>query len=85
MVRKGQLILSVAKRNYSVIHKEALAISWSVKNSNKNLLGQKFILDSDHSTLLYGENKGIIANRYRIGDFLLQYYYELQYIKGKQN
>lgn len=54
-------ILNSTERKYSVIHKEALALYWTIKKFSQYLLGRKFILASDHKPLLalFGENKGI--------------------------
>jgi len=44
-----------------VIHKKALAIYWAVCKFYQYLMGNKFILCSDHKPLkaLFGEHKGI--------------------------
>ena len=53
--------LTKAEKNYSVIHREALAIYWGVQKFYQYLKGVKFILQSDHKPLkaLFGEEKGI--------------------------
>ena len=54
-------VLKKAEKNYSVIHKEALAIYWAVQKFYQYLVGNKFILCTDHKPLLalFGENKAI--------------------------
>lgn len=84
-------ILRNSEKNYSVIHKEALAIYWGVNKSYQFLMGNKFILCSDHKPLqaLFGENKGIpqlAAGRLqRWALFLSGFSYKFQYIKGENN
>lgn len=84
-------VLKNSEKNYSVIHKEALAIYWGVNKFHQYLLGNKFILCSDHKPLqaLFGENKGIpqlAAGRLqRWALFLSGFDYSFQYIKGEKN
>jgi len=54
-------ILNKTEKNYSVIVKEALAISWTVRKLSQYLLGRRFILVKDHKPLLaiFGEKNGI--------------------------
>lgn len=83
--------LTTSERNYSVIHREALAIYWSVLKFNQYLLGRKFILASDHKPLLvlFGENKGIpIMGASRLQRWALvlsEFDYTFEYIKGTTN
>lgn len=83
--------LNKAEKNYSVIHREALAIYWATQKFYQYLKGTKFILQSDHKPLLaiFGENKGIpqmAAGRLqRWAYFLSGFDYELQYVKGIHN
>ncbi|XP_045471780.1 uncharacterized protein K02A2.6-like [Harmonia axyridis] len=83
--------LNKAELNYSVIHKEALAIYWGVQKHYQYLLGNSFTLCSDHKPLLalFGENKGIpqmAAGRLqRWALFLSGFNYHFQYIKGSEN
>jgi len=55
-------VLHEAEKNYSVIHKEALAIYWAVCKFYQYLMGNEFIPCSDHKPLkaLFGEHKGIL-------------------------
>ncbi|XP_045463872.1 uncharacterized protein K02A2.6-like [Harmonia axyridis] len=83
--------LNKAELNYSVIHKEALAIYWGVQKHYQYLLGNSFTLCSDHKPLLalFGENKGIpqmaagCLQRWAL--FLSGFNYHFQYIKGSEN
>ena len=45
--------LSVAERKYDQVEKEGLAIVFTVKKFRDYLLGQKFIIRSDHKPLQY--------------------------------
>lgn len=49
-----------AEKNYAVIHKEALAIYWGVCKFYQYLMGNKFLLCSNHKPLnaLFGEHRG---------------------------
>lgn len=84
-------ILHEAKKNYSVIHKEALAIYWAANKFYQYLMGNEFILCSDHKPLiaLFGEHKGIpqmAAGRLqRWALFLNGFRYKFEHIKGTNN
>ena len=60
-------ILSKSQRNYSQIQKEALAIVFAVEKFFQYLFGQKFILVTNHKSLLpiygYKKSSGMVANR----------------------
>ena len=83
--------LTKAESGYSVIHKEALAIYWAVQKFRQYLLGNKFVLCSDHKPLLalFGEGKGVplmgAARLQRWALNLSGFDYSLEYIKGLQN
>ncbi|KAG1168581.1 hypothetical protein G6F71_009002 [Rhizopus microsporus] len=74
------------EKNYSVTHLEALALFWGVNYFRHYLLGRRFILRTDHSALTY-----IIkpvkqtAKLTRWASSLMEYDFELQYIKGADN
>jgi len=84
-------VLHEAEKNYSVIHKEALAIYWAVCKFYQYLMGNEFILCSDHKPLkaLFGEHKGIpqlAAGRLqRWALFLSGFQYKFEHIKGTKN
>lgn len=84
-------VLNKSEVKYSVIHKEALSIYWSVRKFYQYLMGNKFILCSDHLPLkaLFGEHKGIpqmAAGRLqRWAIFLSGFDYVFKHIKGSEN
>ncbi|XP_046742894.1 uncharacterized protein LOC124409358 [Diprion similis] len=84
-------VLQGAEKNYAVVQKEALAIYWAVKKFYQYLMGNEFILCTDHKplTALFGEKKGIsqmAAGRLqRWALFLSGFKYSFKYIKGVDN
>ncbi|XP_055307850.1 uncharacterized protein K02A2.6-like [Sitodiplosis mosellana] len=83
--------LNNAEKNYSTFEKEALAIIFSVTKLRQYLLGNKFILRTDHKPLvtIFGENKGIpvmaAARIQRWALLLSGFNYSIEYVKGALN
>lgn len=83
--------LSAAERNYSTIQKEALAIVFSVTKLHQYLIGNEFILQTDHKPLLaiFGEKKGIpvmaAARMQRWAFQLSAFNFKIQHVKGSLN
>lgn len=83
--------LSQAEKGYSQLHREALAIVYSIKHFHQYLYGRKFILKTDCKplTTIFGSKTGIpqmTANRLqRWAIFLNEYDFKIQYVKSKDN
>lgn len=83
--------LSKSEKNYSTIEKEALAIVFCVTKLKQYLLGNYFVLQTDHKPLItiFGENKGLplmAAARIQRWAFILSgFNYSIEYVKGKNN
>lgn len=80
--------LSPAEKNYSQLHREALAIIFGLKKFNKYLYGLKFTICSDHQPLreIFSEKKGtpaVAAARLQRWAVLLSGYdYTMEYRKA---
>ncbi len=55
-------LMNNAKKNYTTIKKEALAMIYVVKNFRHYLLGNNFVFYVDHQTLLYLVNKPVVTS-----------------------
>ena len=83
--------LATAKRNYSQLNKEGLAIVFAVKRFHNYVMGRSFVICLDHKPLqhLFGEKQGIpamaSARLQRWALILSAYQYTIEYKAGKQN
>ncbi|XP_049871194.1 uncharacterized protein K02A2.6-like [Pectinophora gossypiella] len=83
--------LSDAEKNYSQIHKEALAIIFSVNKFHQYLYGRHFTLRTDHKPLvsIFGPNTGIptmIASRMQRWAIILSAYsFNIEYVRTDEN
>jgi len=81
--------LSPAKKQYSQLDKEGLAIIFGVKRFHRYLLGRQFTILSDHKPLqhLFGRSKAIppmaLARIQRWALTLSAYNYSINYKPGK--
>lgn len=77
--------LSDAEKNYSQLHREALAIIFGIKKFHKYIYGHKFTIISDHQPLreIFNPKKGTpavaAARLQRWAALLSQYDYEIEY------
>lgn len=83
--------LSDAEKNYSQIHREALAIIFSIKKYHQYLYGRRFVLRTDHKPLvsIFGPNTGIpsmtASRMQRWAIILSAYSYDIEYVNTKDN
>lgn len=83
--------LNDAEKNYSQIHKEALAIIFCVQKYHQYLYGRKFQLRTDHKPLvsIFGPHKGIptmVASRMQRWAIILSAYtFDIEYIRTDNN
>lgn len=78
--------LNKAEKNYSVISKELLAITWAVKHFRPYLFSRKFVILTDHRPLIYlfgMTNPSSRLTKFRL--ILEEYDFVVKYIKGKDN
>lgn len=82
--------LKPAERNYSQLHREALAIVYSVRKFHKYIYGLQFTIESDHQPLreIFSVNKelpSVASSRlHRWAIFLSSYNYNIKYRKGSR-
>lgn len=82
--------LSEAEKNYSQLHKEALAIIFAVDKFHKYIYGLKFTIHTDHQPLwaIFGDKKdvpAVAANRLQRWAVILSMYdYTICYRKGSE-
>ena len=83
-VKRRQRALNRAETNYCTTDKELLAARYFIEYCRQYLLGKKFIVRSDHQSLVWlfklKEPRGKIA---RWIEVLSQYDFEIQYRPGK--
>lgn len=74
------------EKRYGISELEFASILFCVKKLRYYLLGSKFYIETDHSSLLNVMNNRINNNRIHRGSLLLQEYdFEIKYIPGKIN
>ncbi|KAI0988750.1 hypothetical protein GJ496_009905 [Pomphorhynchus laevis] len=84
-------ILKDYEKNYAQIEKEALSIIYAVRKFHQYIYEQKFTLWNDHRPLKYifgqGRNLSKVTNISLVSWALtlLQYNYDIQYIRGTEN
>lgn len=82
--------LKPSEKNYSQLHREALAIIYSVRKFHKYIYGLEFTIESDHQPLreIFSTNKqlpSVASNRlHRWAIFLASYNYNIKYKNGSK-
>lgn len=80
--------MTETERRYAQIEKEALAATWAYEKFTDYLLGQRFLIESDHKPLISILNTKQLDNlppwvlRFRLR--LAQYDYAVQHVPGKE-
>ena len=78
--------LNDAEKNYPTHEKELLAIVRALKKWRFHLLGTHFEVRTDHRTLEYFQTQKDLSRRQaRWSEFLSQYDFDIQYVKGEDN
>lgn len=83
--------LNDAEKNYSQIHREALAIIFSMNKFHQYLYGRRFTLRTDHKPLvsIFGPNTGIpamVASRMQRWAIILSAYtFDIEYVRTDKN
>ena len=78
--------LSKSEINYSTFDRELLAIRLAVKHFRHYLLGSKFTVETDHKPLVnIMQMKEPSSRQWRTIEFLSQFSFSIEYIKGKDN
>jgi hypothetical protein len=78
--------LNEHEKNYATTHKECLAIVWCIKQCNHYLLGNKFIIRTDHNALKWLMSvKDHNGKLMRWALTLMEFDFEIQHVKGKTN
>lgn len=77
---------NACERKASTIERELLAIRWGIKSFRPFLLGQNFILHTDHRPLVYLDTMKLVDSKLaRVLDDLSEYSFEIRYYPGKEN
>ena len=78
--------LNEAQQKYSTIEKESYAIVWAVEKLSFYLLGNYFIIESDHQPLSYINSNSKSKDKLRRWELILNKFdFEVNYIPGKLN
>ena len=78
--------LSDTEQCYSTIEREAYAIVWAVEKLSFYLLGNHFVLESDHEPLSYMNTHSKSKDKLRRWELILSKFdFDIKYIKGSEN
>jgi hypothetical protein len=87
VIAYGSKKLKGSELNYSIYDREFMAVIEALKTWKYYLMGKHFIIRTDHKSLVYLKHQNLIDST-RVArwlDFLAQYDFEIQYVKGKDN
>jgi hypothetical protein len=78
--------LGDAQRRYSATEKELVAVIESIKRFRHLLLGNSFILRTDHKPILFlFKTRNLNSKMMRWALFLQEYCFDIEYLKGRPN
>ena len=78
--------LTDTQMRYSTLEREAYAIVWAIEKFSFYLLGQHFIIETDHQPLTYINKYSKSKDKLRRWELILANYdYEINHIEGKNN
>ena len=78
--------LTAPELNYATTHKECLAVKWAIDELRHYLQGHKFLIRTDHLALKYlMTTKDLQGRLARWALTIMEYDFEIDYIKGKDN
>ena len=78
--------LNDTQMRYSTLEREAFAIVWAIEKFSFYLLGQHFIIETDHQPLTYINKYSKSKDKLRRWELILSNYdYEIKHIEGKKN
>lgn len=78
--------LNETQQRYSTIEREAYAVVWAVEKLSFYLLGNHFIIESDHQPLSYLKSNSKSKDKLRRWEIMLHNFdFEINYIAGKEN
>jgi hypothetical protein len=82
----GSKTLQTHEQTFGVSHLEAYAVVWAVQHFRHYLQGRNFLIKCDHSSLkfIFG-NENPSPKVARWASLLMEYDYDLEYIRGKRN
>lgn len=75
-----------SKSVYATVEKEFLAIVWAIQQLQKYLYGQEFVLETEHSQLVYLNKSKVTNPKFMRWALSLQpYRFKIAAIKGKDD